>query len=525
VISTPAVSAARLVELLDRWLPEQRWFAAKGRGAPRLVRSVRLRMPADEGGPTAGALVPVPLTPSRPEPAGEITAEWAVITATSPDGVSTTYQVPVTYRSRPDSRLAHALIGQLDDGAGTRLWVYDAPHDPAFVRMWLRLMDEAGTVDSPGGPALLRGVRRGPGRQVAGPSRVLCGEQSNTSVIVDGEGPEPVIVKLFRVLHPGSNPDVAVQSRLAEAGCDRVPRPVGWVEGRWLDAADQVVDGHLAYACEFLPGSQDAWREACMAVSTGSSFAEQSRQLGQATAQVHATLAEVMPTRQVTPRLLGRLADGLTERIAWAVEAAPALREFAPQARPLVDAVRHLRRAPRLQQIHGDYHLGQVLHHGDRGWVLLDFEGEPLRPLVDRVQPDFPLRDIAGMLRSFDYAARHSTMDLDDTDPRALAAARWVRSCREAFLTGYASVTGNDPRADSELLRALELDKALYEVAYETRNRPGWVQVPLSAVRRLLGAGLSAGPTDPVPAPAVPGRSGAVADPGPLPGPDGITAP
>ncbi|MDQ1294396.1 MAG: maltokinase [Actinomycetota bacterium] len=474
-----------------------------------MVRSARLRLPGAGAASGTGSPACASLDAPDVDPAEEVTAEWSVITATSPDGASTTYQVPVVYRSRPDSRLAHALIGQLDDGGGRRLWVYDAPHDPFFVRAWLRLMAQNGKVCSPGGPALLRGIGRGRRETVEAPSRVLCGEQSNTSVIVDGEGPSPVIVKLFRVLHPGSNPDVVVQSRLAEAGCDRVPRPVGWVEGRWLDPADQAVDGHLAYACEFLPGSQDAWREACMAVSTGSSFAEQSHQLGQATAQVHATLAQVMPTRQVTPRLLGKLADGLTERIDWAVEAAPALGEFAPQARPLVDAVRHLRRAPRLQQIHGDYHLGQVLHHGDRGWVLLDFEGEPLRPLVDRVQPDFPLRDIAGMLRSFDYAARHSMIDLDDADPRALAAARWVHSCREAFLTGYASVTGHDPRSDVELLRALELDKALYEVAYETRNRPGWVQVPLAAVRRLLGADGPVIPT--VGAGARPGATAVVA--------------
>ncbi|MGZ4624688.1 MAG: maltokinase N-terminal cap-like domain-containing protein, partial [Kineosporiaceae bacterium] len=133
-----------------------------------------------------------------------------------------------------------------------------------------------------------------------------------------------------------------------------------------------------------------------------------------------------------------------------------------------------------------DYHLGQVLHSGSRGWILLDFEGEPLRPLSERTAPDLALRDVAAMLRSFDYAARHSTVGLDPEDRRALAAQRWAAECREAFLVGYAGAGGEDPHKHAVLLRALELDKALYEVVYETRNRPTWIGIPLGAVRRLL---------------------------------------
>ena len=135
---------------------------------------------------------------------------------------------------------------------------------------------------------------------------------------------------------------------------------------------------------------------------------------------------------------------------------------------------------PALQRIHGDYHLGQVLDVPERGWVALDFEGEPLRPLAERVQPDLTARDVAGMLRSFDYAA--GSVALAETPVDATA---WAASCRAAFLDGYASVAGA-PDADAvALTRALELDKALYEVVYEARNRPSWLPIPLGAVERL----------------------------------------
>jgi 1,4-alpha-glucan branching enzyme len=110
-----------------------------------------------------------------------------------------------------------------------------------------------------------------------------------------------------------------------------------------------------------------------------------------------------------------------------------------------------VRGTPDLQQVHGDYHLGQVLHHAERGWIVLDFEGEPLRPLSERLAPDLALRDVAGMLRSFDYAARHASLGTDDSDGSAAAQA-WAVQCREAFLDGYGAAVGRDPREDDVLL-------------------------------------------------------------------------
>jgi 1,4-alpha-glucan branching enzyme len=288
------------------------------------------------------------------------------------------------------------------------------------------------------------------------------------------------------VLQPGRNPDVVVPGALASAGCERVPRLVGWIEGEWVQPGGAPAWGHLSAFAEFVAGSQDGWRMACTAVENGQTFAELAASLGSTTAAVHAALAKALPTRPTTPAALRALTSHLHSRLAWAVKAAPALADYETAVSAVIDKLGELTTAPDLQIVHGDLHLGQALYSDERGWLLLDFEGEPLRPLAERGDPDLALRDVAGMLRSFDYAARHSVLGLPDDDPRALAASAWAAQCRDAYLDGYALEAGQDPRSQGVLLRALELDKALYEVVYENRHRPGWVEVPLRAVGRLL---------------------------------------
>ncbi|WP_432488987.1 maltokinase N-terminal cap-like domain-containing protein [Kineococcus sp. SYSU DK018] len=464
-VSTDPASDAALAQLLLEWAPRQRWFAHKG-AAVQLRRLERT--PLDEGG------------------VAQLVA-FTVRTGHYEEAADTVYAVPITVRHAPDDSLAAALVGHLPDVDGAEAWVYDGPHDPTFTRALLTLV---AAEEGAGSPSFgVHGTSADGGLPVpAGAStKVLGGEQSNTSIVVSaprGSQQSPLIAKVFRVLSAGDNPDVVVQTALATAGCERVPRPAGWVDGQWTAPDGSTAHGHVAHLTEFLAGSQDAWRVATAAVEQGRDFSAEAGELGAATAEVHAVLAREMPTEPATPERLSAVADGLAARVAWACTAVPRLRELSRAATERVEAVRRVSGAPDLQRVHGDYHLGQVLRSAERGWVLLDFEGEPLRPLAERSLPDLALRDVAGMLRSFDYAAASGAGSAGTE-----AAGRWAARCREAFLAAYAAGTGVDPRepgsAAATLLAALELDKALYEVVYEVRNRPDWAHIPLSAVERL----------------------------------------
>jgi predicted trehalose synthase len=173
----------------------------------------------------------------------------------------------------------------------------------------------------------------------------------------------------------------------------------------------------------------------------------------------------------------------MQQTYAAAVASASELEVRAADVQRLLESAGSLTWPP-LQRIHGDYHLGQVLDVPERGWVALDFEGEPLRPLAERVRPDLVQRDVAGMLRSFDYAAG-SVLLAEGARPGS-DPERWAADNRRAFLEGYASVAGEFDSDGRTLTRVLELEKALYEVVYEARNRPSWLPIPLAAVGRIL---------------------------------------
>jgi 1,4-alpha-glucan branching enzyme len=441
-------------------MPRQRWYPAKGRDVEvHMLGALPMRAP--------GSAAP-----------GLERLELLVLglVGTGPQGAvhSDVVQVPVSLRSAPLAGAEQALVGTLDaspDGTAGTTWVYDAPHDPDYVAALLAALDRP-----PG--------RGAPDRPTT--ARVLTGEQSNTSVIVDAAAEQPVIVKVFRTLHPGTNPDVEVLRALD--GFAHVPGLVGWLPGAWRTPSGAEATGHLAVATEFVADARDAWREACDAVAAGASFETQAHGLGETTAALHRAMRDAMGATPADEDMRRGLAAALGERVRWAVDATPALAPYRA-ALEAYAARLDLADLPDLQRVHGDYHLGQVLHSSRRGWVVLDFEGEPLRPLAERTKPDLALRDVAGMLRSFDYAAGQARVRgrvLVHDPSRAAAAAAWAAAARDAFCAGYAAVAGEDPRDRGDLLAALELDKALYEVVYEAGNRPDWIDVPLGAVERLL---------------------------------------
>jgi len=167
-------------------------------------------------------------------------------------------------------------------------------------------------------------------------------------------------------------------------------------------------------------------------------------------------------------------------KLDLAIAAVPELAKYADMISGTFSELAKVKGPIQVQRVHGDYHLGQVLRT-ETGWVVLDFEGEPATPLAQRRARSSPLRDVAGMLRSFDYAAG----SWEQAHP-GRSAAPWAAAAREAFLDGYAQASGRDPRADAALLEALEVDKALYEVVYEARNRPTWLTIPTTAIARLV---------------------------------------
>lgn len=457
---------------LAAWMPRQRWYAAKGR-PPNLRLVAWWDLPtADPRDVDGGAAVP---DGSELRVRTFLVADEGALPAVL-------YQIPVVARATATVEASpDHVIGSPEPGTT----FIDGPFDPAYTAALLHMVTAGGRGAGPGAVAIghpTLHVPQEPPRTAA----VLAGEQSNTSLIYRaGDGSMPIICKVFRQLHPGLNPDIELQTALADAGSSHVPQAIGSIEGTWPDmsTAQGTVSGSLAFAQEFLPGVEDAWRVALHAAARAEDFRDRAHALGAATADVHLSLAGLFPTRPT--QQVDREATAATwrRRLAIAMAEVPAIAD----RREAIEAVyaRALEVSwPPLQRIHGDYHLGQVLQVPGRGWVLLDFEGEPLRPMSERVQSDLPLRDVAGMLRSFDYVAGSIRLDHPDRSPEAVR--EWARSARRSFVEGYASRSGVELDVESPLLAALELDKAVYEAIYESRNRPTWVMIPLRAISRLV---------------------------------------
>lgn len=448
--------AARREQALAAYLADARWFGGKGRDFT--VADVRDLELAD----------------------GVTTTLVSLQFATSAVSETAVYQVPLSAYDVQEERLSHAFVGEWDDR-----FHYDAVHDREAMQGWL----EAFAAATPAAPHGAFHRTADHELDLDAHSTLFSGEQSNSSVAFG----EDSLMKVFRRITPGQNPDVEIHEALTRAGSTHVASLYGYVA---------TEDVQLAMLQQFLRTASDGWDLALASArnlfaegdlhadEVGGDFAAEAFRLGVAVAEVHEVLAEAFPTERLDAAATSR---SMRDRLTAALDVVP---ELAAHRAALVErfgAIAGVGSEQPAQRIHGDLHLGQTLRTS-LGWKLVDFEGEPAKDLADRRLPDSPWRDVAGMLRSFDYAARAVARDLAATDiahdPEAAQIAyraeEWVQRNSAAFLDGYVHHRERPLSAEERaLVTAYAADKAVYEAVYETRNRPAWVDIPLAALDRL----------------------------------------
>ena len=467
---------------LPDWLEQRRWFADKGRGISEVA--------------IEDALVE------------RVEFDWlalAVAQVAFIDGNAARYLLPLALTKSPGAADAiHRPVIGAFPGA-----IVDAT-EKSWFGGWLLDQFAGATVLERGDWTFT--AHAGAGAEIAsartGPTTAVRAEQSNSSLRFGNI----LIVKLFRRLQPGLNPDEEVLRALAEGQYGRVPRFVGSVSWRSREGATHAV----ALAQGFVANVGDGWTwmlQRLAGVATGNLETEQfaaERLLGRRTGELHVALGEI-PKPEFRPEITDRAtSDEDARRTRAAIEetilllqehkgqlpeflltrlpaAIAGLRALAERANGYQDELNTLR-----IRVHGDYHLGQTLRTPDGDWVIIDFEGEPARPLEERRQRASVLKDIAGMLRSFAYARGAAERAADAATNRAASGRleAWETGARGAFLEGYLQALAatqmrlvpEDDEAFGRALAAWELDKALYEVAYEARNRPDWLELPLRSL-------------------------------------------
>jgi maltokinase len=319
--------------------------------------------------------------------------------------------------------------------------------------------------------------------------RLIASEQSNSSVVFD----EELILKVFRRLEPGINPELEMLRFLTEHGFPNSPRLAGWYA-----YAGRPLETTLGVLQQFIAGALDGWELALDELAEApEQFLERLRRLGEVTGAMHSVLGSdsadpAFCPEETSAEALGLLTATVDEEIERVflelpegIEALEPIAGRGEEVREQLRLLSHFGTVGRVIRHHGDFHLGQTLW-ADGDWVIIDFEGEPARSLPERRRKRSPLRDVAAMLRSFAYAA--SAVEL----LRGIEAPPgWEERARSEFLDGYLATVDQSllpagREAIERLIAIFELEKAVYELRYELNNRPEWVRIPVSGILRLL---------------------------------------
>jgi len=445
---------------LASWVTAQRWFSSKLREVTELrVLDLVVLSPAD------------PLV--------------AIVIAEARFGAGTheLYQVPLGVRAAAE-RWERGVICESGEHVA-----YDALRDPAAAAVLAAHFAAETRIERPAGCVRFHWDERVTRPAPHPHARAMSAEQSNTSIVLD----ERLVLKVFRRIQPGINPELEMLRFLAAHGFTNIAELAGW-----YGYTGELMDATLGVMQRFVGGARDGWELALDALEAGdASLLEHVGALGSVTGRMHTALAgdpgdpDFAP-EEPTVEMLSLLSATIDEEIKRLFDDLPAgeaalegIAGRGEEVRDHLQALSHVGVGGRLIRIHGDYHLGQTLH-GPDGWVVLDFEGEPARPLLERRRKRSPLRDVAGMLRSFSYAAAAAALLRG-----AEVAPDWEAQARRRFLDAYMAEI--DPTllpageaATARLLAIFELERAIYELRYELNNRPDWIAIPVSRITALL---------------------------------------
>jgi maltokinase len=438
-----------VIEMIPAYLGRQRWYAGQAEPPSGSVSVFTADVLATMGDSRHRLL-------------------WAIV-----DAEGSRYQLVIG--ERPNGEHAQFLKGHERGvlGGTTDAYYYDGVYDPELALALLGVVTD--------------------GAETAERVRPVTAEQSNTSLVYD----DRIILKMFRRLLEGRNPDVEVTEALARTGFEHVAAPI---------ASWRRMDIDLAFVQQYLAGGTDGWALALTSLrdlyasgpsdpaQAGGDFGAEAYRLGQMTAEMHLALAEAFGVDRSGFREVGwpELLTAIESRVRRLTGAG-----WSGSPADLMHRLQAVNDPGPAIRVHGDYHLGQVMRT-DTGWYVLDFEGEPARPKEERLAPTSPLKDVTAMLRSFQYAAHYVLLEREEHELERVMplAEAWELHNRDAFLDGYLGSPGIDallpPDSDNLALVSLafELDKALYELAYEEAYRPEWVDIPASAIRRLLSGSV-----------------------------------